>query len=138
MSDPLINDRFAGTLRIARELKSPNKFQGHHWRVKHRETQDWEFMIRVAVLGIDRRFSFGPRLVPFRRRVTVTRIVPSRQHFIRDDDNLRFSTKAVNDSLKRLGLVYDDSRAWMEQPMPTQVVGTDFETVIRIEPTTDR
>jgi hypothetical protein len=68
-----------------------------------------------------------------RRRVTFTRIVPSARNFIRDADNLMFSVKPALDSLKRLGLIYDDSMKWLEQPIPTQEVGKDWATVIQIE-----
>lgn len=121
------------TLRIPRELRSPNAWLWGHWRKKQRERADWETELMLACVQRDRRHDFARRVVPFRRRVTVTRIVPSRRNFIRDDDNLRFSVKPLNDALKSKGLIYEDSRNYLEQPMPTQEVGPGYETVIVIE-----
>ena len=123
----------AMTLRIPRELRSPNAWLWRHWRVKQREREDWEMELMLACVKRDRAHSFSPRLVPFRRRVTVTRIVPSRRNFIKDDDNLRFAVKPLNDALKRKGLIYEDSREYLDQPMPTQEVGPGYETIIVIE-----
>jgi hypothetical protein len=128
-------------LEIPRELKSPNKWQGRHWRYKHRETQQWEWEIAAVALTTNGGYlqfqRDGGMLRPYEvRRVTVTRIVPSKRNFIKDDDNLRFSTKPLNDALKRLGLIYDDSRKWLQQPIPEQIVSPEGEwrTVIEIAP----
>ena len=134
-------------LEIPRELKSPNRWNGRHWRYKHRETQEWEQFIWVKiaqqagtrdalqVLSVMNAIPSLKRVCQEHRRVTVTRYVPSTRNFIKDDDNLRFAVKPVNDALKRLGLIRDDSRKWLEQPMPTQAVSTDgrWRTVIEIE-----
>ena len=71
-------------------------------------------------------------------RLTVERQVPTRRHFIRDDDNLRFSVKPLCDALKRGGYIYDDSRKWLEHPTPTQSVSPDGQdwTIVTIEPVT--
>lgn len=37
-------------LRIPRRLESPNTWQGRHWRVKHRISQEWENAIGGAVM----------------------------------------------------------------------------------------
>ena len=133
------------TLRIPRELRSPNAWMWKHWRIKQRERATWEKDIAMslltdegkrnlfAVLQVMNAIPASTRVCDERRKVTVTRIVPSARNFIRDDDNLRFAVKPVNDALKRLGLVKDDNRKWMEQPMPTQAVGPGYETVIVIE-----
>lgn len=136
------------TLRIPRELKSPNKWQGRHWRYKHQETKTWEMEIAVqtlrpefrrniwAILEATNSMPAVRRTCQERRRVTVTRIVPSFRNFIRDDDNLRFSVKPLNDALKRLGLIKNDSRKWLVQPQVQQEVSPEGEwaTVITIEP----
>lgn len=134
------------TLTIPRELKSPNKWNGRHWRYKHRETQQWEHDIGTMMLvQSGTTHLIGVLLVlgafPWqrcmeKRRVTVTRLVPSARNFIKDDDNLRFATKPLNDALKRLGLIHDDSRKWLEQVLPTQEVSGDkqYATRIQIEP----
>jgi len=133
------------TLRIPRELRSPNAWLWKHWRVKQRERQQWEQEIAVSLLtekGKRNVFAVllamnavpdAKRTCEVRRKVTVTRIVTSKRRFIRDEDNLRFSVKPVNDALKRLGLIKDDNAKWLEQPMPTQEVGSGFETVIQID-----
>jgi hypothetical protein len=126
-------------LTVARELKSPNKWQGRHWRYKHRESQDWEVALWAAigaVAGCGSVRKPSERRLQERRRVSVVRQVPSLRNFIRDDDNLRFATKPLNDALKRLGLIHDDSRKWLEQVTPTQEVSSDgkYYTRIVIEP----
>lgn len=141
LSEPL-------TLEISRRLESPNKWQGRHWRVKHRISQEWERAIGSAVAGkIGARGLFevvgaftGPKKwidyeAP-RMRVTVERHVPSARNFIRDDDNLRFAVKPLLDALKRQGYIKNDSRKWLEHPTPTQHVSADGRdyTIVRIEP----
>lgn len=150
------------TLRIPRRLESPNTWNGRHWRVKHRISQDWEKAVGTALIDatlveVQRRdpkyrlsltdaltVSLGPRGVakvnkqpwtPFRCRVIVERHVPSMRNFIRDDDNLRFSVKPLLDALKRQGYIHNDSRKWLEHPTPTQHVSADGMdwTVLRIE-----
>lgn len=139
-------------LIIPRKLQSPNKTRGYHWRTRHRETKVWEALVRIAGLQADVAswsliLSTETRQGPTgrwyiveerkheRRRVTIVRQVPNSCHFIADDDNLRFAAKPINDALKRLGLVYDDRRTWMEQPMPIQEVSPDktARTIVRIE-----
>lgn len=122
------------TLRIPRALKSPNAARGGHWRVRHDERKAWEREIWAAALGQGvRGRDARPDGV---HRVTVTRIVPSGRNFIRDEDNLRFSAKPINDALKRLWLIRDDSRKWLEQPQVQQEVSPigEWATVITIEP----
>jgi hypothetical protein len=118
------------TVRMPRELVSPNVWNGRHWRVKHRISQDWE----VELLHADRRRRRGP--VPGRMRVAITREVPSRRNFIRDDDNLRFSCKPLLDALKRAGYIKDDSRTWIELPTPLQALAADggYWTVVTLTP----
>lgn len=132
-------------LTVERELKSPNRWQGRHWRYKHRESQEWEQAVwtSIAVLGGARSLrdcllaqNADKRVCQGRRKVSVVRQVPSLRNFIKDDDNLRFAVKPLNDALKRLGLIHDDSRKWLEQTLPTQAVSSDgkYYTRILIEP----
>lgn len=130
-------------LLIHRELRSPNAWLWKHWRVKQRERHQWEMEIGAALLIPEARKNIfaillatnavpsAQRVCTERRRVTVTRIVPRRK-FIRDDDNLRFSVKPVNDALKKLGLIKDDNRKWLEQAMPIQEASTDGKCYTRI------
>lgn len=71
-----------------------------------------------------------------RMRVTVTRLVPKSRNFIRDGDNRRACTKPLNDALQDLGLLFEDSERWLEQPMPDQAISPDgFDwTVVTLEP----
>lgn len=130
------------TLRIPRRLESPNATRGGHWRVRHRLSQTWELEIGMAstVLAVTQGNLMVQTLRKFgaheKMRVTVERHVPSGRNFIRDDDNLVYSTKPLRDALKRMGYIKDDSRKWLELPMPTQHVsedGSDY-TVITIAP----
>lgn len=135
-------------LTIPRQLKSPNAWNGRHWRYKHKESQDWQMDIAWSLLTPEgQKGGIFPLLlaanaIPVarlvcadRRKVTITRLAPSARNFIRDDDNLRFAVKPVNDALKRLGLIRDDNRKWLDQPMPTQEVSPTghWSTVIEIE-----
>ena len=131
-------------LRVPRGLKSPNVGRGAKWYGRHKETKAWEIDIWAAVmtragarsvldvLTLDGRLNHASARKE-RRRVVVTRVVPSARNFLKDSENILFSLKPVNDALKRLGLIYDDSMKWLEQPMPTQEVGPAWETVIQIE-----
>lgn len=116
-------------LLIPRKLKSPNETLWKHWRLKLRETRGWEADLQLAI-GAFQRVARAER-----RKVAVTRLVPSRGAFIRDEDNLRFAVKPLNDALKRLGLIWDDSQGWLEQPLPVQSVSGDghYWTAITIQ-----
>lgn len=139
-------------LVVPRRLNGQNRGRGFHWSRAYRDTKQWEQLLAwsAASLGAlrdwslvtyenvkDERGLFRPKEIrrQERRRVTVERQVVRQSHFIQDDDNLRFSVKPVNDALKRLGLIFDDSREWLDQPMPEQRVAEDrvARTIIRIE-----
>lgn len=142
------------TLKIPRELVSPNQWNGRHWRVKHRISQEWEKELSGALfdvftakvgkknVGLDAVFGtlIGPRkwigYEAGRVRVSIGRLVPSYRNFIRDDDNLRFCVKPLLDALKRQGYIKNDSRKWIELPTPTQAVSDDGKhwTTIALEP----
>jgi hypothetical protein len=138
------------TLRIPRRLESPNTWNGRHWRVKHRISQEWEKEVWSAYA-----LSVKARTVPDvlvcmnavpalkrrpesigRMRVLVERRVASARNFIRDDDNLRFAVKPLLDALKRQGYIRNDSRTWLEHPTPTQSVSPDGKdwTIVTLEP----
>jgi Holliday junction resolvase RusA-like endonuclease len=139
-------------LVIRRRLSSPNLNLWKHWSEKSRETKAWLAAINDACIQQRRwrewllvsfdmqRDALGiytPVEIrrPERRRVSIIRQVKYASHFIRDDDNLRFATKPVNDALKRAGLLFDDSRDWLDQAMPVQEVSPDktARTIVRIE-----
>ena len=140
------------TLRMPHELVSPNRWNGRHWRVKHRISQDWETAISVSLIdactsqtdstvsGMNVLAAYlGPKrwlnYQPARIKVSVTREVPSGRNFIRDDDNLRFCVKPLLDALKRQGYIKNDSRKWIELPTPEQKISADgkYWTVVILE-----
>ncbi len=126
------------SFRLLRELRSPNKFIGRHWRVKHRESQEWEQAIwatMVVALGARtlgevlwamNAVPESKRVCTHKRRVKITRLSPARR-FIRDDDNLWASAKPVLDALKRQGYIKDDRRKWLELEMAPQQASEDGE-----------
>lgn len=129
------------TLRLQRELPSPNTWNGRHWSVKHRLSQEWETALgsalldlftssggKVTMLNTLGAFTGPKQWIGYdagRVRVAITREVPSARNFIRDDDNLRFSVKPLLDALKRQGYIKNDSRKWIELPTPEQRVSSD-------------
>lgn len=135
-------------------LKSANAHARRHWTYWHRETHLWEALINVALchvpdgrawsvvdrieMELDERGHLQPveiRRIE-RRRVSVIRVVANKRHFCTDDDNLKFSLKPLLDALKRVALITDDKREWLEQPaLPEQQVAEDriAKTIVRIE-----
>jgi hypothetical protein len=140
------------TLKIPRRLESPNTWNGRHWRVKHRISQEWfgclGGALRVWLMTCGKPVKHalddiwemqGGGMASRPLRVTVERQVPSARNFIRDDDNLRFAVKPLLDALKRQGYIRNDSRKWLEHPTPTQSVSPDGKdwTIVTIEPVAD-
>ncbi len=132
--------------RVARKLDSPNIWRGH-WMIGHKLMQWWLTAFTTALAtnaGCTSmaRFQLEGQLPPvtFPMKVSVTRLVPSVRNFIKDDDDLRYTTKPINDALKHAGLIKDDSREWLTQEMPTQEVSPDglYWTIVRIEPDEDK
>ena len=110
---------------MTRFLPSPNAWLWKSWRVKQRERQAWEQQITVSVMqaspkirALAQVFSHGCV------RIDVERQVARVQGLIRDDDNLAFAVKPLQDALKRAGLIHDDDRQWIDQAT-TQLVALD-------------
>lgn len=134
------------TLSLPRNLKSPNANAGRHWSARHANTKAWETLIKLTIgdaLGASTISGYSAPVEALglsrptgKVRVHVERRVPSYRNFVQDSDNLRFTTKPLNDALKRLGFLKDDSDKFLEQQAPSQVISADrlHWTVITIEP----
>lgn len=123
--------------RIQRRLCTPNDYLGMHWRSKLRERRAWQTHFLNALInsvgvreaqkhvGVNAGLPGARGGCLVRRRVELIRYAPTRNGFIRDDDNLRFAVKPINDALKNLGLIRDDRRQWIELAEPQQDVSAD-------------
>ena len=135
--------------RIQRELKNYNSGNRNpHWSQKHRGRRLWMASLTNAMAGslgyarardllVPESGLFGARgeRCQERRRLEITRLVPSRRHFVRDTfENLPWTAKELRDALKYTGLIYDDSDKWTDTVI-TQDVSPDgtFWTWIAIE-----
>jgi hypothetical protein len=135
---------------VPRRLQSANTYLRQHWTRRHHETQAWEVAIAAAIgparaawnliLATQLRRTRAGRAWTThytkrheRRRVTIVRRVPRVADLITDADNLDFAVKPLMDALTRLGLIVDDSAAWVDRATLTQQVTGWSETVIRIE-----
>jgi hypothetical protein len=123
-------------LVLPRRLESPNKTLGAHWRRKQADRQLWQRCIHLVMTAGDAQAkAYGQVLGHSCVRITVERQVETSRRFIKDDDNLRFAVKHLNDALKGAGLIHDDGREWVEQDYPTQVVSADkvARTIVTLE-----
>lgn len=133
--------------RLPCELRSLNATMWGHWRNQQRERVQFEHELAgamaafVALRDVEgwhaiERQAFDD-LVGQRelRRVRVFRFVPHVRHLIRDDGNLRSCDKHVLDAMKRVGLIHDDRRTWLEHLPPDQFIAPDrnFWTVIKLD-----
>jgi hypothetical protein len=134
-------------LRIGCELKSPNRsIWGGRWALRA-VREGWERALLIAIArhgGMDtvagaqflRSLSvFVDRQRPERRRVVLTRLVPSARNFVKDEDNRAYLGKSLFDAMKRVGMLTDDKRELLDAPIPTQAVSPDgtYTTVIEIQ-----
>ena len=102
------------------KLESPNRFRAH-WSLQNSSRERWERRFRDVVcrtLGVASWEWLGQlgRRPTCAEKMTlqIVRLVKSSREFIRDDDNLAFSRKGATDAMKRLGLLKDDRREWLE------------------------
>ena len=110
----------AWVLVVARKLETPNRYRAH-WSLQNHARVQWERELREAVAQALQAASWGSVLELGRRPacaekmvLQIVRLVASSREFIRDDDNLAFSRKGPSDALKRVGLLKDDRREWLE------------------------
>lgn len=131
------------TLELPKKLESPNQVIWGHWRKLGRERKQWEALLWVALGGRAGTLARAaleasadrPRCgVPM--TVLVVRYVASRRQYIRDEDNLVFAAKPLHDALTRVGLIYDDRRAWLRALPIDQRVSPDgrARTVVTLWP----
>lgn len=126
-------ERVAGGwhLRIGLPLMSGNHQAGAHWATRDKDRVAWDVAIQNALIvaanvrtwAAYQRLRAKPRKV--RMTLAITREVPSRRNFIRDDDDLLWSQKRLVDALKANRLFVDDSRKWLSYGLPLQVVSKD-------------
>lgn len=117
-------------IRVPRRLQSVNGGLRAMWHVRHQQTKAWEQDIWALTQGME-----GVKALPrTRRRVVITREVPSTRDFIRDTDNLFAACKPLCDALKRLDYLCDDAAQFLDLAKPRQVISADGQhwTEIRI------
>jgi hypothetical protein len=128
----LVDGRHRGWhLRIGLPLMSGNHQAGAHWGTRHKDRLAWDVAVHNALITAANIRNYRTYLAicakhPKQRvRLVITREVPSRRNFIKDDDDLKWSTKRLLDALKGNQLCFDDSRKWLEYGLPTQKVSAD-------------
>ena len=112
---------------LAMKLQSPNKHR-FHWSMQAGESQRWERELRKLICkatGIPAwagvvELGRQPRCA-VKMAVQLVRLVASSREFIRDDDNLASSRKCLTDAMKRVGLLKEDRREWLDAG-PDQVL----------------
>lgn len=122
-------------LRLPLRLASPNETLHAHFRVRTEIKKAWRAQLEAAVATATGRLSvadaeplvraLGLEPCAGRRRVEVTRLVPSVRNLIKDDDNLVYAQKPLLDQIRRAGFLRDDARAWTELAPPVQAVSED-------------
>lgn len=112
---------------IGAKLQSPNKHR-FHWSMQAGESARWEKHLRTVackaagipswagVVSLGRQ----PRCT-VKMALQIVRLVDSSRQFIRDDDNLASSRKCLTDAMKRIGLLKEDRREWLDAG-PEQVL----------------
>lgn len=98
-----------GAFVCTKDLKSPNYWTNKQngRRIYQGERKAWE---RVLVGAY---YLFGP--AKGKRRLTVTRFVPNRNHFMRDKTNREGSLKPLEDALVNLKVLVDDRDEFLDR-----------------------
>jgi hypothetical protein len=137
----------AWIFRLPQPLKTPNATIWRPWTGLAADRARWERAFRTEIHEwVAMRMIAGwtqpdslawPHLLAHqeRRHLTVTRYVPKRAHFIRDERNLQFSIKGLEDALVHAQLIVDDRREWLTCDPVTQHVSPDgkFYTVVLLQ-----
>jgi hypothetical protein len=125
---------------IPRRLKSPN--QRTTWRAEHGEKMAWKRLIEQAESNIDIRDAkdrYGGAIpVITRMRLDILRLAPN-QRYMMDADNLSFSAKRLQDTLKEKGYIVDDNMRWLDGPHIVQGISDDkcYWTIITLSQAAD-
>jgi len=133
--------------RLPRDLRTLNDTLGSHWSHQQNVRSRWELELTGAIAAFKAlrdldgwpapayRAFLALRGQRERRRVGVVRYVPSSRNFIRDDDNLAACGKHLQDAMKRVRLIHDDSRTWLERVPTEQCLSPDgcFYTVVTLD-----
>ena len=141
------------TLTIERALRSPDSLLlGRHWKVYWRESRAWKVSIRVALLdylntlsrtdAAKRELAIAavhtgalPKAPEGKYRVRVTRVIGSARDRVADGDNLGFTVKPLLDALVHNGIIFDDSRQWLDLPgRPRERKGDRTATIVTVSP----
>jgi hypothetical protein len=137
----------AWIFRLPHELRTPNATIWRPWTGLAADRARWERAFRAEIREwLSMRTIAGwtphdslawPHLLAHkeRRHLTVTRYVPSPRHFMRDERNLQFSIKGLEDALVHAQLIVDDRREWLTCDPVTQHVSPDgkFYTVVLLQ-----
>ncbi len=97
-----------------------NKPRLHYLKVR----KQWEAILTGTV------FLWGK--AQGKRRLTLKRVVTSRAHLIKDDDNLEGALKPIKDVLTREKVLIDDSPEYLERNI-TQTLGPEQRTELTLE-----
>lgn len=111
-------------LEIAEPTPSLNTFNGRHWTRYHKLAKKWRTLVMVAKAEAK---VFGDPLLE-KSRICIERYGAR----MLDSDNLHGGAKAVIDSLKRNGLIVDDSPDNITLRVE-QHIGRERKTVITLE-----
>lgn len=113
-------------LTISMLTPSGNQLSGYHWRKRRRMKRDWQWLL-LAAMG---RAGVGVQLGRF--HVTIERHAPRQL----DPDNAVAGCKAVIDAMVGVGLLQDDSPAYVAGLIVEQrkTPRAAQQTVIRLRP----
>lgn len=100
------------------DLRSPNDWNNSLYAhaIYTGEKRKWLRLCRNI------KYAWGEQQPGVRRRLQVTRKVPSSNYLIKDFGNRVFTLKPVEDALKASGVIIDDSEDYLESLPPEQII----------------
>jgi hypothetical protein len=106
-------ERLDDTLVLLGKFPSFNKWKGRHWSAYSKQKkwidEDLEKLARLQAVDLSTR-------IPPKTRAIVEIFVYQKTRRL-DEDNLAGQVKPVFDSLRGLGLIYQDSPAWLRRDL---------------------